>query len=290
MKHPFRFPIGCSVAAVSVWIVLGACAPGRVQSHDRLEVPYEPTHPLVVDLMLGAVPLTGHDVLYDLGCGDGRIPVAAVRRSAARAVCVDIDERRIDEAREKARHYGVADRIDFVVGDLFFVDLRPATVVTIYLTTRLNRWLRRRLLRLAPGTRVVSHAFGMSEWQPDRVLKHERARHGRVYYYVVPAPMGGHYSFVLRDGRSSWTGTVTFTQEFQFFTGQARLNGTPVGIRDGRLIGRELRFTLLLPEGAVVCRGTAEEDLRGTCSLPGKTGLSVEPRTFRASRRSPPGG
>lgn len=135
--------------------------------------------------MLQLANVRAGDVVYDLGCGDGRIVVAAARRAkGVRAVGVDIDPRRIAEAEANARKAGVADRTRFIREDLFLVDLREATVVTLYLLPSLNVRLRPKLLaELAPGARIVSHGFDMGDWKPARV---ERAGSSDIYLWIVP--------------------------------------------------------------------------------------------------------
>ena len=124
------------------------------------------------------------DVVYDLGCGDGRVLVEAARRGA-RAVGVDLDPQRIAEARENARAAGVLDRVELRVGDLFQTDVRPATVVMLFLWPQVNLRLRPRLLaELRPGARVVSHWHNMGDWLPDRKIEVE----GRpIYLWRIPA-------------------------------------------------------------------------------------------------------
>lgn len=215
-------------------------APGR-----PLDVPYEPTHPEVVRLMLEAAKIGRDDVVYDLGCGDGRIAIEAVRRYGARAVCIDLHPDRIREARAKARDFGVADRIEFIVGDIFAADLRPATVVTMYLTTRVNRWLRPKLLsQLRPGTRIVSHAFHLSEWQPDRTLRHSRARGGVAYYYVVPGWFAGTYRWDFSGAAHPLA--LVLEQDFQKLSGTLR--GAPGKFRllDGKVQGLDFLLTVSL--------------------------------------------
>jgi ribosomal protein L11 methylase PrmA len=148
------------------------------------------TQPEVVDAMLEAAQVGAGDVVYDLGCGDGIIVVAAARRHGARGVCVDLDPQRIREARANAEKAGVADRITFVTGDLFATDLRPATVVTLYLSPDLNLRLRPKLSReLAPGTRVVSHDFDLGDWPPERTLEIPLSRVHRVFLWRIgPRP------------------------------------------------------------------------------------------------------
>jgi len=135
-----------------------------------LDVPYVPTPPEVVEKMLELAQVGAKDVVYDLGCGDGRIVIAAAKQRGARGVGIDIDPERIGEARANAQKEGVADQARFRVGDLFKSDFSRATVVTLYLLPEINRRLRPQLWRqLKVGTRVVSHEFDMGDaWPPDR--------------------------------------------------------------------------------------------------------------------------
>ncbi|MCZ7564093.1 MAG: methyltransferase domain-containing protein [Burkholderiales bacterium] len=134
------------------------------------DVVYVPTPEPVVEAMLELARPGPQDLVFDLGCGDGRIVITAARRYGARGVCVDIDPDRVAEARENARRAGVADRIRIVQGDLFELDLSRATVITLYLLPDLNLLLRPKLEKLPRGTRIVSHAFDMGDWVPDRRL------------------------------------------------------------------------------------------------------------------------
>ena len=122
----------------------------------------------VVDAMLELADVKPGDVLYDLGSGDGRIPITAAKRYGIRAVGIEIDPEMVAEARANARKAGVAHLVTFVERDLFLADIGEASIVTLYLLDRLNEQLRPKLLRdLAPGTRIVSHQFGMGDWQPE---------------------------------------------------------------------------------------------------------------------------
>jgi ribosomal protein L11 methylase PrmA len=138
----------------------------------------------VVEEMLQLANVTNEDLVYDLGSGDGRIVIAAAQKRGARGIGIDIDPQRVREARENAQRAGVSDRVEFRQQDLFQTDFSDATVVTLYLLPRLNRQLRPRLLsQLKPGTRIVSHAFDMGDWKPEKVVQVD----GRtVYYWVVP--------------------------------------------------------------------------------------------------------
>jgi SAM-dependent methyltransferase len=152
------------------------------------DVRYEPTAMDVVQAMLRLGKVGAEDVVYDLGCGDGRIVIAAVRETGARGVCVDIDPRRIAESRENARKAGVADRIQFRNEDLFTTEIGTATVVMLFLYPDLNLKLRPRLVaELKPGARVVSHWHDMGDWTPfetSRVVSDGRAR--PIHLWVIP--------------------------------------------------------------------------------------------------------
>ena len=130
-------------------------------------VRYEPSPPEVVQAMIELAAVKAGDMVYDLGCGDGRIVIAAARLGA-RAACVDIDPVRIGEAQANARSAGVAERIDFRNQDLFAVDLGDATVVMLFLSQEFNLKLRPRLQALPPGTRIVSHWHNMGDWKPQQ--------------------------------------------------------------------------------------------------------------------------
>lgn len=159
-------------------------APISVAPSQTPDVIYVPTPPAVVEAMLDMVKLRDGDVLYDLGSGDGRIPIAAAKRKQVRAVGIDIDPQRIAEANANAKAAGVTGEVSFRQADLFTSDFSDATVVTLYLLDTLNEKLRPKLLaELKPGTRIVSHAFRMGDWEPEK----EETIDGRtIYYWTVP--------------------------------------------------------------------------------------------------------
>ncbi len=142
----------------------GVQAPARAGQPDVI---YVPTPDAVVEEMLRVADVKPGDVVYDLGCGDGRIVIAAAKRGARKAIGVDIDPERIQESWSNARAAGVADKVTFLQADLFQVDFSDADVVTLYLLPELNLRLRPKLLSLRPGARIVSHAFDMGDWKPD---------------------------------------------------------------------------------------------------------------------------
>lgn len=148
------------------------------------DVVYVPTPPEVVDKMLSMAKVGKNDILFDLGSGDGRIPITAAKRFGTRGTGIDIDPERIKEANANAKKEGVSDKVTFLQQDLFKSDFSKATVVTLYLLPELNVKLRPQLFKqLRPGTRIVSHAFDMGDWKPEQTAN----VNGRtVYYWTIP--------------------------------------------------------------------------------------------------------
>ena len=175
----------CMLAGIAA---IAAC--GQLSQSPNLrepDVPYEPTPQHVVELMLQLAKVGPNDLVYDLGCGDGRIVIAAVKAFGARGVCVDIDPERIRESRANAEQAGVAPRIRFLNQDLFETDIGDATVVTLFLYPDVNLKLRPKLWRdLAPGTRVVSYVHDMREWKPRETRTVQTGRGSRnVYLWII---------------------------------------------------------------------------------------------------------
>ncbi len=161
-----------------------ALAQASAQPELRLDVPYVPTPQPVVDRMLDLAKVSQGDVLYDLGCGDGRIVITADRERGARGVGIDMNPQRISEAKANAQEAGVADKVKFIQGDLFEADISDASVVTLYLLPDVNLKLRPQLWKqLKVGTRVVSHDFDMGpEWPPEKV---EKVGGKTLYYWTI---------------------------------------------------------------------------------------------------------
>jgi predicted RNA methylase len=147
------------------------------------DVIYVPTPPFIVDVILNMAEVTPGDVVYDLGCGDGRIVVEAAKLHGARGVGIDIDPIRIRESKRNAAKNGVIDRVTFRMEDIFETDISDASVVTLYLLPTLNMRLRPKLWRdLAVGTRVISHGYEMGDWVPTKV---EVVTGHPVYLWVI---------------------------------------------------------------------------------------------------------
>ena len=165
-------------------LLLAPAAEATETTIPRLDVPYVPTPMPVVDAMLDLGRVGRNDVLYDLGCGDGRIVVRAASRFGCKGVGVDLNPQRVEEALDNARRANVSALTRFEVGDVFQFDFSPATVVTMYLLPAVNLKLRPRLLKeLKPGTRIVSHDFDMGDWTPEATRDTGRSR---VYLWTVP--------------------------------------------------------------------------------------------------------
>lgn len=218
--------------------VVAAMPTGAIgQEGPSFDVPFVPTPPEVVERMLQMVDVKAGDFVIDLGSGDGRIAIAAASKGA-RALGVDIDPQRVREARENARKAGVEDKVAFRQENLFETGIGEATVVTMYLLPDVNMRLRPRLLdELKPGTRVVSHAFNLVDWTPDR---HDKIGYRQVFMWVVPAKVAGRWQ-VKRDEESF---ILTLTQKFQYLSGSADAGGKAVEVKEGRLQGADIRFTL----------------------------------------------
>lgn len=159
-------------------------APESEKPARQPDVPYVPTPQEVVDAMLELAEVKQGDVVYDLGSGDGRIPITAAKRYGVTATGIDINPQRVKEANENAQREGVTDRVTFRTADLFTTDLSRANVVTLYLLPEVNLKLRPKLLKeLKPGSRIVSHAFNMGDWEPEETLNID----GRtIYLWTVP--------------------------------------------------------------------------------------------------------
>lgn len=180
-----RAVLAAGLAILVVAAASAQTAPAGKPEPRRPDVIFVPTPEEVVEEMLKVANVTEKDVLYDLGSGDGRIPITAAKKYGTRGLGIDIDPDRVKEANENLKKSGVGDKVKFVQGDLFALDLRPATVITLYLLPALNLKLRPALLKLKPGTRIVSHDFDMGDWKPDKTVK---VGTRTVYFWTVPDP------------------------------------------------------------------------------------------------------
>ena len=219
--------------ATAAFITLSDSALAQRADRPLLDVPYVPTPPEVVDRMLEMASVRGDDFVIDLGSGDGRIAIAAAKRGA-RALGIDIDPERVLEAQDNARKAKVQDKATFRRQNLFDTKISDATVLTMYLLTKVNLDLRPRILEeLKPGTRVVSHSFDMGNWKPDI---HAEIEHRQVFMWIVPAKAAGRWQ--------GWTGAESFgldlQQEYQYLKGSVEIGGrTVAGARGLAARGRD---------------------------------------------------
>lgn len=229
------------------------------QSQEKeLDTPYVPTPQAVVERMLDMAQVKASDMVIDLGSGDGRIMITAAKRHGARGFGVEIDPRLVKRSNEEAKRVGVAERVKFLQQDLFSTDFHEAAVLTLYLLPDVNIALRPKILaELKPGTRVVSHDYGMGEWRPDAqetVPAPDKTvgtrKESMVYLWIVPARIEGEWIFELSSGGKTRRTRLVLKQRYQFVSGAVELTGQgDVQISDGRLRGNEVR--LVLPPGAL---------------------------------------
>lgn len=264
------FPAARAAWLLSVMLAL-AClpSPGAAGERGDGDVGYIVTPPEVVDAMLAMAEVGPADIVYDLGSGDGRIPIAAVRDFGAReAIGIEIDPGLVALSREKAERAGVAGRTRFIEGDIFETDFSDASVVTMYLFPQINRELRPRILsRLEPGTRVVSHEFGMGQWKPDA---QRTVGDSEIHLWRVPAEVAGEWQWRIEGT----TYRLVLRQRFQEVLGELRVGGERSLFRGGRLRGRDLRIDTALPGGTgdiAIDARALDDRLRGTATLGGTT-------------------
>lgn len=241
MQHrsvPYRSLRACLAGLTALGAAGFLSAGVALAQQDRpLDVPYVPTPQTVVDRMLELGEVSSSDYVIDLGSGDGRIPVTAAKRYGARAMGVDLNPKRIEEAKQNATENGVTDKVEFRNQNLFETPIGEANVLTMYLLPRVNVQLRPRILsELDPGSRVVSHAFDMDDWEPDQ---QDTVEGKTVYLWIVPAQVEGTWEF-----QGDTPLTLSLTQHFQKVEGTASVNGKEVPLTDVSLRGKQLRFNV----------------------------------------------
>ncbi|MBX9777054.1 MAG: methyltransferase domain-containing protein [Xanthobacteraceae bacterium] len=235
-----------------VGLALLAALAGGSYAQVRLDVPYVPTPQDVVERMLDMAKLAKDDFHIDLGSGDGRIAITAAKRGA-RSIGIDLNPVRIAEAKENAQKAGVTDRVTFIEGNLFEQDISKADVLTMYLLQGVNLQLRPKILStLRAGSRVVSHAFSMNDWEPDQ---HANVTGRNVYLWIVPGKAEGAWQ-AESGGRKF---TLNLKQAFQKLSGTATVDGKSAPVT-GKLTGNTLELSADLGKGATVLRGEIKGD------------------------------
>ena len=208
------------------------------------DVVWVPTPDALVKAMLLAVKATKDDLVYDLGAGDGKIPIAAAKEYGAKAVGIEYNPEMAEFARRNVKRAGVDNLVNIITGDIFVEDFSKATVVTMYLLPQLNVKLRPTILKMKPGTRVTSHQFDMGDWEPDQHLKIESRD---AYVWIVPAAVGGEW--VLKDEGRGLSGTLSLGQRYQRVGGTLALGGKTQPLLGASMDGEKLTFSFIDDDG-----------------------------------------
>jgi hypothetical protein len=255
-------PLVAYAAALALAVALASPAVGQTRAdcerqytpqrgQEGKDVVWAPTEDSMLVRMLEMANITPADKVYDLGSGDGKIPIAAAKHFGATAVGIEYDAALVKHARCLAAADGVQARVTFVEGDIFATDFSDATVVTLYLLPALNLRLRPALLDMKPGTRIVSYSFTMGEWEPDDHL--DSFGDGSAYFWIVPANVGGRWTFRPAKGGEGFD--VELEQAFQKLgglAGDARVTGS--------LEGDEISFAFTHAAEDTRITGTVETD------------------------------
>jgi len=202
------------------------------------DVIWVPTPDHLVVRMLEVAQVKPHDLVIDLGAGDGKIPIQAARQFGAQAIGIEYNPDMANLARRNVQRAGVADKVRIITGDIFVEDFSKASVLTMYLLPSLNQKLKPHILKMKPGTRVVSHSFDMEPWEPDQVISAENSAQG--YFWVVPAPVHGTWKIQGLDTQSV---DLQVNQRYQKFDGRFELQGKSIAFDSGRIHADEIRFT-----------------------------------------------
>ncbi|WP_353135268.1 methyltransferase domain-containing protein [Limnohabitans sp.] len=208
--------------------------PARGQSGK--DVIWIPTPPELVEKMLTMAKVTPQDRVFDLGSGDGIIPIAAAQKFKANAVGIEFNANMAEFARRKVAEAGMQDKVRIITGDIFKEDFSSADVVTMYLLPDLNLRLRPTILKMKPGTRVVAHAFDMGDWQPDESAI---AAGANAYMWIVPASVQGGWGVTFDIGK---TARINLEQTFQNVGGTITVDGRTLQLLGVRLRGEDLSF------------------------------------------------
>jgi hypothetical protein len=210
------------------------------------DVIWIPTPDSLVTKMLQAARTTENDVVYDLGAGEGKIPIAAAREFKARAVGIEYNPDMASLAKRNSERAGVADKVKIIAGDIFENDFSEATVVTLYLLPDLNLKLRPTILKMKPGTRVVSHAFNMRDWEPDDVIYDSERE---AFLWIVPATVAGKWQF--EEGGGGFKGTLDLIQAYQRVGGNMMMGKQSAALLGPKLSGNNFSFSFINSDGTL---------------------------------------
>ncbi len=249
----YRFAIHAA-ARVTGAMLIGCLAAGSSPAQDWGDTPYVQTPINVVERMLEIAKVGPGDYVIDLGSGDGRMVVTAARKHGARGFGVDLDRKLVAIANRNAAKAGVADRAVFYQRDLHVTDVSPASVLSIYLLPEVNLMIRSRLLAtLRPGTRIVSHDYGMGDWTPDSL--EELAAPGKtvgigqrskIYYWMVPGYAAGRWRWRMENDGKPVDFELSLQQKFQMLEGTLAAAGGSGRVEKGRLAGERIDMSATL--------------------------------------------
>jgi hypothetical protein len=209
------------------------------------DVIWVPTPEGLIDKMLAAAKVNDKDTLFDLGAGDGIIAITAARQYGAKSVGIEYNPEMAQFARRKVAEAGMTDKVKIITGDIFQEDFSAATVVTLYLMPHLNLKLRPILLKMKPGTRVVSNTFTMGEWEPDETVFDQ---HWKGYFWVVPAQIEGAWVMTGMEGGPL---RLNISQSFQNIGGTLTRGGQTLALLGAKLRGDEVKFQFVTPDRKV---------------------------------------
>lgn len=225
-------------AVLASWVF---CAAAHGALPPDVPTPYLPSTSVAVDEMLRLANVGPRDLVADLGSGDGRMVISAARDYGARGLGIELDPKLVEESQANARQAGVEGRVTFRQGDVLLADYRDATVVTLYLLPNLVEKLKPRLLEMKPGTRIVAHDYGFSDWKPDR-----RIIISKTYLlYVVPARVSGKWKLqaALPDGARDYEFDID--QKYQEITGGMRVQGGFLPAFEAQIAGDRISFVVV---------------------------------------------
>jgi hypothetical protein len=262
------------------------------------DVVYVPTPQIVVDDMLRMAKIGPNDYIIDLGSGDGRMVLTAVKQFGARGLGVDLSDDLLKESNRSASEQGIADRANFIKQNLFETDLSQATVISSYLLPEMNQKLRPKILNLRPGTRVVAHDYHMGDWTPDeqRSLTVPEKTVGTpgvsyTFLWIVPARIGGRWQSQLASGTQSESWEFDFSQTFQMFDGVAKNGTQSIKLPTSKLKADQISFMFFTKPGDNSTRheftGTVKGDaIDGTVKIGAGAGQKQLPWSAKIVQRA----
>jgi SAM-dependent methyltransferase len=250
MKFRVLFHVSALAVALAVNPVFAQSAESTKLGDEKYEprvgqsgkdVIWVPTNDAVADAMLKVANVKPTDLVYDLGAGDGKIAIAAAKNYGATAVGIEYNKEMADLATRNTQRAGVADKVKIIHGDIFVEDFSKATVVTMYLLPDLNLKIRPTILKMAPGTRIVTNSFNMGDWEPDDKVG---TGYAQGHFWVVPGNAAGKWSIKGVEG-SQQPVTLELTQRYQKVGGILNIYGKPQPILAASLTGNRLKFSFL---------------------------------------------